>query len=188
MSTKKPRPNNPRASLGGPSGEKLVAAGRFGRPHGVLGEVRLDTMGNLPKGLHGYSRFFIDKGDKVVPVEIEGWREADKFLLLRVAGTGDRDSAARLTGKTLYVPRSEMPPLGEGEYYYADLEGMAVVDDESGRELGEVADVKPWGDYDMLFIRSGGRTWLLPVLGEFVIDMDLGAGIIRVKVPEGLGP
>jgi 16S rRNA processing protein RimM len=145
-------------------------------------------MGNLPKGLHGYSRFFIEKGDGAVPLEIAGWREADKFLLLKVEGTGDRDGAAKLTGKTLYVPRSEMPPLGEGEYYYADLEGMSVVDHENGGDLGVVADVKPWGDYDMLFIRNGGRTWLLPVLGEFVIDMDFGGGIIRVKVPEGLGP
>jgi 16S rRNA processing protein RimM len=145
-------------------------------------------MGNLPHGLEGYGRFYVDRGEEVVPLTVESWRAAERFLLLRVAGVSDRDVAAGLTGKTLYVPRSEMPPLGEGEYYYIDLEGLAVIDDESGRELGTVADVKSWGDYDMLFIRGGGKTWLLPVLGEFVREMDLKAGIIRVTVPEGLGP
>ncbi len=164
-----------------------MAAGRFGRPHGVAGEIRLDSMGGLPRGLKGYTVFFAGEGEAVSPVKISSWRVADKALLLLIEGAEDRDKAALFTGKSLYVKRSEMPPLKEGEYYYADVEGMSVIDDNSGGTLGLVEDIKPWGDYDMLFIRTGRKVWLLPVTGEFVKSMDIEGAIIRVVVPEGLG-
>jgi 16S rRNA processing protein RimM len=164
-----------------------VAVGRLGRPHGVVGEIRLDTMNGLPRGLEGYSRLFLGDGRTVRPVTLAGWRFSDRWLLLTVQGVGDRDEVAALTGQTLYVLREELPPLEEGEYYHADLLG-STVEDEAGRELGTVADVQSLGDYDMLTIRAGARLWFLPVLGEYVLDIDAASSRIRVRVPEGLGP
>lgn len=165
-----------------PGPARLVAVGRLGRPHGVKGEIRLDPMGTMPRGLAGYGRFFIDGG---VEVRIDGWRANGDTLLLQFAGIRDRDEVSALTGKSLFVPREDLPPLGEGEYYHTDLISAAVVDEE-GRELGVVADVLPWGDYDMLSIRTGGKTWMLPVIGQYVLE--IAPGRIVARVPEGLGP
>lgn len=175
----------------GPGGEKLVAVGRLGRPHGVRGELRLDHLGTMPEGLEGYQTFFLARGkgrsQRVEPVEIARWRSHDKLLLVTIDGAGDRDEAATYTGATLLVPREDLPPLEQGEYYHADLMGCSVVDEE-GSKLGSVADVKPWGDYDMLVIASGTKSWMLPVIDDYVIDMKLDRRRVVVRVPEGLGP
>ncbi len=164
-----------------------MAVGRFGRPHGLNGEVRFDPMGTMPGGLGGYTRHFIDDGAKASVVELDGWRPNGELMLMRVKGIKFRDEAAKLTGRTLYVERAELPPLEEGEYYHADLIGAAVLNGE-GDELGRVADIKDWGDYDMLVIRTGSREWMLPVIGPYVVEVDAAGGKIIVAVPEGLGP
>jgi len=164
-----------------------VAAGRFGRPHGVRGEIRLDPKGGLPRGLDGYNRFYVDGKAGVEPVRVEAWRHHDELLLVTLSGVASREEAAELVNRTLYVERDELPPLEEGEYYHADVLGLDVVDEE-GASLGRVADIRPWGDYDMLVVRSGSKEWMLPVIGEFVLSMDFDAGVVRVRIPEGLGP
>ncbi len=164
-----------------------MAAGRFGRPHGVRGEIRLDPMGGLPRGLEGYTRFFVDGAGGVKPFALAGWRPHGNFLLISPADGGGREDAEALTHRTLYVLREELPPLGEDEYYHADVIGCAVAD-EAGAELGRVADIRSWGDYDMLVVRSGNKTWMLPVVADYVLSMDIEGRVIRVRVPEGLAP
>ena len=164
-----------------------MAVGRLGRPHGVRGEIRMDPMGGLPRGLKGYDRFFTDDPGGVAPVHLESWRSHTRWLLLTLKGVMGRDEAARWTGKTLYVPREDLPPLEEGEYYHADVIGCGVFD-EADAEIGRVEDIRDWGEYDMLIIRTGRKQWMLPVLDDFVLSMELDAECIRVRVPEGLGP
>ncbi len=164
-----------------------MAIGRIGRPHGVRGELRLDPMGGLPAGLGGYKSLYIaDSGDPE-PLELEAWRPNGDLLLITVKGYKGRDEAAALTGKTIYAPRADLPPLEADEYYHCDVIGSVVVDSE-GKELGKVVDIKNWGDYDMLVIASGRKSWMLPVLDPFVGTMDIEGARITVNVPEGLGP
>jgi 16S rRNA processing protein RimM len=170
---------------------RLVAVGRIGRPHGLNGEVRLDPGSGLPRGLSGYTRFYLgppeDRGTldrEPEPVTLDAARANGRFLLLKFPGIDDPESASRLARSRLYVERAEMPPLEPGEYYHADLLGCRIVD-SAGGELGRVDDVVPSGPYDLLVIRSGSREWMLPIVDEYVIDMDLEAGEILVSLPEG---
>lgn len=167
---------------------KLVAVGRFGRPHGVKGEIRLDPMGTMPRGLAGYSRFYTsDRRGVTSPFLIASWRTADDALLLKIPGIDDRDEVGKLTGLTLMVPRDDLPALKEGEYYHTDLIN-APLEDESGAVVGKVTDVKPWGDYDMLIVRTGQKTWMLPVISQYVLEIHTSPARLVVRVPEGLGP
>lgn len=169
-------------------GERLVAIGRLGRAHGVSGEIRLDPMGTMPKGLKRYRFLRTQKPDGTGEVlEVEGWRWNSDVLLVKFRGISDRDQAGRLANRLVHVARSELPPLKGGEYYHADLPGLKVVDD-AGEVIGEVEDVKPWGEYDMLFVRTGEKTWMLPVIGDYVKDILPEEGLITVDLPEGLGP
>lgn len=165
-----------------------MAVGTLGRPHGTKGEIRLDHKGTLPRGLEGYGRFFIDAaGGGFEEIKIADWRPGGDCILLSVDGVGDRDDVRAYTGRSLYVPREDMPPLGEDEYYHTDLIGARAVDEE-GNEVGVVTDVKSWGAYDMLVLRTGKKTWMLPVVGQYVLDISGSAKKIVVRVPEGLGP
>jgi 16S rRNA processing protein RimM len=164
---------------------RFVAVGRVGRPHGLRGELRVDPLGGLPRGLEGYSRFYLARGDEWRPVAIETHRPHGRFVLVRFAGYDSPDTARQLAHSVLYVERSEMPPLEEGEYYHADLLDACVVD-EQDRELGSVVDIFPGGAHDVLVVASSDREWMLPVVSEYVLTMDLEQGKIVVRVPPEL--
>jgi 16S rRNA processing protein RimM len=76
------------------------------------------------------------------------------------------------------VPRSAFPPPAEGEYYWADLVGLKVVNLQ-GVELGRVEEVLQTGANDVLVLQ-GERERLLPFIADVIRRVDLAAGLISV--------
>lgn len=159
---------------------KLVAVGRLGRAHGVRGEVRLDPLGGLPRGLEGYTRFYLGDRNGSRIVALESWRPSGRHLLVKLDGVDTPEAVRAVSGATLYVVRAEMPPLEPGEYYHVDLLGCAVRDEE-GRDLGSVVDVLATVSYDLLVVDSGGREWMVPVVDQHVPTLDLERRVIVVR-------
>jgi len=91
----------------------------------------------------------------------------------------DRDAQR---GAELSIPRSELPPTGEHEYYAFELAGLAV-EEEGGRELGRVTAVRPGVANDVLELDSG---LALPLVDACVLDVDVEAG--RIVVARGFVP
>jgi 16S rRNA processing protein RimM len=84
------------------------------------------------------------------------------MLVARVEGIDDRSAAEGLRGSLVEVDRSALPPLEEGEYYHADLIGLAAVD-RDGAAIGIVVGVENYGAGDLLEIEDGeGRRSLIP--------------------------
>ncbi len=83
--------------------------------------------------------------------------------MARLAGVSDRTAAEALKGVDLYVDRDRLPPAAEGEFYHADLIGMAAVD-PAGQRIGEIVAVQNFGAGDLLEIRLAGarQTELIP--------------------------
>jgi 16S rRNA processing protein RimM len=79
-------------------------------------------------------------------------------------------------GAELAVPRDELPPTGENEYYEFQLLGLAVVE-EGGRALGRVVALHPGPANDALELEGG---LLLPLVAACVQEVDLDAGRIQV--------
>jgi 16S rRNA processing protein RimM len=77
-----------------------------------------------------------------------------------------------LRGTLLSVPRSALPPLGEGEYYHADLIGLPCVT-AAGRVLGKAVLVENFGAGDVIEIeRDNGSRFMVPVDPAVEIEPD----------------
>jgi 16S rRNA processing protein RimM len=73
------------------------------------------------------------------------------------------------------VPRSALPPLGEGEYYHADLIGLAGATPD-GEALGTVVAVENFGAGDIVEIeRPGGGRFMVPM---HAVTIDAGRLIV----------
>ena len=79
--------------------------------------------------------------------------------IARFAEIPDRTAAERLRGTTLTVPRDTLPPLGEGEYYHADLIGLPAVSTD-GAALGHVVAVENFGAGDVIEIERPDKKTL----------------------------
>ncbi|HOB14977.1 MAG TPA: ribosome maturation factor RimM [Novosphingobium sp.] len=135
--------------------------------HGVTGEVRLKLFGEGVESLRRF-RAFNDSGLTLAKLRDDGKGGA----IARFTEVADRTAAEKLRGTALTVPRSALPPLGEGEYYHADLIGLPAVSTD-GETLGEVIAVENFGAGDVLEIRRPtGKKFMVPMRVEAVPEWD----------------
>lgn len=131
--------------------------------HGVAGEVRLKVFAD---DLGSHKRF---NGGALT---LKSLRDGPNGAIARFAEVTDRNAAEALRGAELIVPRSALPPLGEGEYYHVDLIGLPAVSD-AGEALGTVVQVENFGAGDVLEIeRPDGARFMVPMNPQAVPDWD----------------
>lgn len=137
------------------SDDRPVVLAVFTGAHGIRGEVKL--------------KLFTD--DLSAFASLNGGALTLKSLrsnVARFAEVADRTAAERLRGTELTVPRSALPPLCEGEYYYVDLIGLPAVS-ATGKPLGRVVAVENFGAGDILEVeRIGGKRFMVPIRPDAV--------------------
>ncbi|ACY15021.1 ribosome maturation factor RimM [Haliangium ochraceum] len=164
---------------------EFLEIGYVARPHGIRGELRVVTHEPSSSTLLSVSRMAIaDAVYEVASVRaVSGGGSADGAFLVRLRGLGDRNAAELLRGRPVGVARDELP-LEDDEVFLADLVGCAVVL-EDGTAYGVIAAIDA-GPQDRLVIHDGEVERLLPLVSEFVLDVDLEAERVVVAPPEGL--
>jgi 16S rRNA processing protein RimM len=159
--------------------DKPVTLAAVTGAHGVAGEVRLKLFGEGLAGLKRHKRF--NQGE----LTLTKLRDDGKGgAVARFAEIPDRTAAEALRGTALTVPRDALPPLEEGEYYHADLLGLAAVSDE-GEPLGTVVAVENFGAGDVLEIeRPGGKRFMVPMTRAAVPEWNDERAVIAAGFAE----
>ncbi|MBB6123850.1 ribosome maturation factor RimM [Sphingobium subterraneum] len=134
--------------------------------HGVTGEVRLKLFGEGPDSLKHYKSF--DGAGRTLT--LKSVRPGPNGAVARFAEVTDRNAAEALRGTPLTVPRSALPPLGEGEYYHVDIIDLPCVSD-TGEDLGRIVAVENFGAGDILEIaRPTGKRFMVPIKAAEIGD------------------
>ena len=143
--------------------ERLVTAGRVGRPHGLDGSFRVESPAHPLK---------VGTSVTVLGAErvVERRAGTDDRPLIRLHGVGDRGAAASLRGEVLLVRESEAP-LADGEWLAADLVGCTVPG------LGRVTRVLEAPSCDLLELEDG---MLVPLVADAVKSVDVAERSIEV--------
>ena len=159
--------------------DKPVTLAAVTGAHGVAGEVRLKLFGEGLDGLKRHKRF--NQGE----LTLTKLRDDGKGgAVARFAEIPDRTAAEALRGTALTVPRDALPLLEEGEYYHADLLGLAAVSD-SGEPLGTVVAVENFGAGDVLEIeRPGGKRFMVPMTAAAVPEWNAERAVIAAGFAE----
>lgn len=194
--TSEPRPRGPGAGARGSALlerlEDPVVLGKVGRPHGLAGLCRVQPFGDEETVLFDAERLWVEMGPPEEPrrwraLRVESVAPHKQLLLVGFEEITSAREAEALTNRALAVPRHLLPEPEEGEYYWRDLIGLRVFDEASGGDLGVVEGLMPLPGADNLIIRAPeGDEWMLPFLDDAVVDVDLPAGRMRVRVPPGL--
>jgi 16S rRNA processing protein RimM len=171
--------NNPVAS----KDERRVLLGHIVGVHGIRGAVLVRSYTADPEAIAGYGPLESETGQTLYALNVEG--ATAKGLICRITGVQDRTQAEALKGVALYVARDRLPPPGDGEFYHADLIGLAAVT-EGGVPLGTVVAVPNYGAGDILEVRPEGnkRTLLYPMTEDVVRRVDIAGGVIVVLPPD----
>lgn len=170
----------------------MVVLGRITAPYGVQGWVRLHTFGDDPERWREIERWWFGREESDFSewhdYPLQAMRLQGKGWVVKLAGVDDRSGAERLVGLYFGAPRDALPVLSckleHGEYYWADLIGLSVVN--LGNEpLGRVDDLLESGAHAVLVVTeevsSGEKVErLLPFVAQVVKEVDVPAGLMRV--------
>jgi 16S rRNA processing protein RimM len=129
-------------------GERRITLAAVAGAHGIKGEVRLKLFSDSAASLSRYKKLYVGGAELRLLAARDG-----KMAVARFEGISDRGAAEALRGSLIEVDRDAMPPLEDGEYYYADLIGLPAVD-RDGKDVGSVVAVENFGAGDLLEIET----------------------------------
>jgi 16S rRNA processing protein RimM len=164
-----------------PSREDAVVVGKITGVWGLQGDLKVESYTDSDRRFSPGGLVYLDGR----PGRVLQARKHRSGFVVRLDLVSDRAQAESLRGKPLTVPANDLEPLPAGSYYYFQLIGIAVRT-EDGVYLGEVKEILATGSNDVYVVRDAGKEVLLPALETVILDVDLGAGTMTVRVPEGL--
>jgi 16S rRNA processing protein RimM len=158
-----------------------ICVARIGAAHGVRGAVKLWTFTEDPLAVKRYGPLATKDGAR--RFEVTSARETKGHLVATLKGVTTREEAERLNGIELYIEREKLPAAGEGEYYHADLIGLAAVT-TTDAPLGRIIAIHNFGAGDIIEIAPPqGATMLLPFSNAVVPTVDLAGGRVVIELP-----
>lgn len=157
----------------------MVVLGRFTAPYGVKGWLHLHPFGDDPASWKRLAQWWLAREDGPAAqwkaYAIGGLRQHGGSWVVKLDGIDSRDASEALTGWYFGAPKDSLPATKEGEYYWADLIGLKVMNVQ-GVDLGTVASLIATGANDVLQVRDGEHERLLPFIEQVVKEVDVAGG------------
>ena len=171
-----------------------IEVGRIVGAWGIKGAFKVLAHASDPQALFSSKRWYLQAPDgprrPALPslLRITQSREQAGVVVASAQDVDDRSAAEALTGARVFIPRSSFPTAGDGEYYWIDLIGLAVVNRE-GAVLGGVIDLIDTGVHSVLRVRRpdapadaspDAAERLIPFVAAYIDKVDLDAKLIQV--------
>jgi 16S rRNA processing protein RimM len=158
-------------------------------PYGVRGWLKVRSFAESPETLLGFATWWLKPALGAVWTEFprQDGRLHSGVLVVSLGGVGTREAAMAMRGFEVGVPRAALPATAEGEIYWDDLTGLAVLN-RAGVLLGEVCGVAEHGAHPLLRVtrplRTPGPERLIPFVAPIVDRVDVAGGRIEVDWDE----
>lgn len=156
-------------SVNNKTSDDLIIVGRIVAPHGVRGDLRILPDTDRPAIFKRLKTVVI--GGKAY--EKVSARPHKRIWIFHLKGVEDRNMAETMTGQTVSVPFSELPPRPKGTYYYFQLIGLHVVTDE-GEPVGTITEIEETGANNVYIVKTEeGKEIALPAIPSCILRVDL---------------
>lgn len=164
----------------------FVAVGYVEKAHGIKGELKIQPLTDHPSRFGVLRSVQVEMRDGQTRVhEIEGAQVRSRCVILKLAGVDSRDAAAALRGAYINIPREDVLPLEDGDFYYFEVIGFEVATVE-GQRLGIIEEVMDLPANAVLKVNEGDKEYLIPVIPEVIDTVDREGERIIINPISGL--
>jgi 16S rRNA processing protein RimM len=157
-----------------------IVVGKVGSTYGIKGWLKILSFTDSVANIVNYNPWYL--GDDLngwTPVKVIDSREHGKGMIVLLEGLHNPEEARLVTGKTIAIQRSQLPPLEKHEYYWADLKGLTVIN-QAGDVLGKVIYLIETGSNDVIVVK-GEKEHAIPYLPTVIKEIDLTTKTIHVN-------
>ena len=179
-------PDLPSEDLHARQPPEFMDVGRILRPHGLRGELVLQSFSELVQILEPSTKIYL--GPDHTPVIVSAIRPHRSRYLLSIEACEDRNAAEKWRGGLVRIRFEQAKPLQEGAYYHWQILDLPVFTRE-GDLLGTIVEILETGANDIYMVKDeqGGEI-LLPAIEDVILKVDLETSRVIVDVPPGLLP
>lgn len=161
-----------------------VTVGRIGKPHGIRGEVTVESRTDEPETRFAPGNTLMRESGSDLVISRMHWHSGR--ILIKFLGIDDRNAAETLRGSILQVERDhEQVPEDPSEFYDSNLVGCSVVTVDK-IQVGVVKDVLHLPAQDVLVVWTGETEVLIPFVDHMVPEVNTESRIIVIDPPDGL--
>ncbi len=134
----------------------------------------------------GLEAVFVEINDELVPFAIKKLNiKGPNTAVATLEDITEPEQAKALTGQSLYLPLSFLPPLSGKKFYYHEVSGFSVTDKKQGM-IGRIDHVMDQSGQGIFVVHDQGKEILIPAADEIINKVDRKKKIIEVELPDGL--
>ncbi|MGM9941939.1 MAG: ribosome maturation factor RimM [Bulleidia sp.] len=167
--------------------DKYIRIGKMINTHGIKGEIKIWSYSDFDdeRYVKGNTVYMKVNGE-MMPLTVKSYRVHKGFPLVSFEELKDINAVEKYKECELYITDDMRDALEEG-YYYDELEGLDAFD-QNGNRLGITIGIEETnGAQDNLRIETGdGKSFLVPYIDEFILEVDLDENRIVIAMQEGL--
>ncbi|PKV66545.1 ribosome maturation factor RimM [Pontibacter ramchanderi] len=160
--------------------------GHIVKTHGIKGQVVAFFDVDYPEDYDELESVFLEQQGRLVPFFIEGMEpQAKGRFIIKFEDISTIEQAEKLRNTSLYLPLDELPELEDGQFYFHDVIGYRVVDQNHG-PLGTVKEFYDMPQQQLMAMDYNNEEMLIPVMDEVFLRADHETKELHVNLPEGL--
>lgn len=158
--------------------------GRVTKPFGFKGEMVLFLDVDSPDDYATLDSVFVEMKNGLVPYFIKSLRiNGNKAVAMFEDLTAEQATA--LAGHDMYLPLDLLPKLTGNQFYFHEVKGFRVVDDQYG-DIGVIESIIEYPAQPLFQIMNGTTEILIPVIDQVIKEVDRDNKTIYISAPNGL--
>ena len=166
---------------------ETLVVGRITAVFGVRGWVKVHSYTKQLEAVFDYQPWWVDMPEGRQKIQVDDWKRHGDGLVAHLKGVDDRDIARTWCQQYIHVDKALLPDLSNQEFYWHQLEGLAVTSHFEGQEIrmGVVKSLLETGANDVLVVEGDAQSVdrqerLIPYAEQFVTSIDVENGTIDV--------
>lgn len=168
------------------STDSLVTIGRILKPFGVRGEVKVESMSDVPGRFEGLETVYLTLPHKTAtPKEttVTHIRDVTAGYLMTCSAFSTPEEAAHFRGAWIQIPSNPDLPRDPDIFYQFELLGLRV-EDPDGIEMGNVKEIMEYPQHHVLVVRNQETEFLIPVSRRTIEKVDLDNQCVHLTSKE----
>ena len=163
--------------------DKYIIIGKLGKIHGLNGWLNLYPETKPADKILDYKPLYCMLLSEWQKMNVDDIKSYGNHFLLHIQGIDNPEDAKKYVGKEIAILRDQLAKLRQGEYYWTDLEGVTVIN-QNNIELGTIDHLMETGSNDVMVV-VGKKRYLIPYIRkQVIIDIDLDTKIMHVNWDE----
>jgi 16S rRNA processing protein RimM len=160
--------------------------GKILKTHGNKGHVQVHLDVDDPDSYKNTESVYLDLHGERIPFFISGLElKHNRKAIVKFVDFDSLEDAESLQGLQMYLPITELPSLKGNRFYYHEIIGFQVSDQQHG-DIGVVEDILELPHQALFQIRFGEKEILIPIVDEIIKKVDRRKKVLLIEAPPGL--